>query len=93
MTPTPDTASYQDDVTAGPGGVMTADVGVITGDLTLRTTLGRDRRTAHVSVQYTGADEWYTLTGSPAPVPDSGLAAYHHRLLDRIRQGGAATAT
>ncbi|MEU5599144.1 hypothetical protein [Streptomyces sp. NPDC020298] len=93
MSDSPDTTCYQDDVHTGPGGAMTDDVGVITGGLTIRTTPGRDRHSAHVTVQYTGADEWYTLTGSPAPVPDGNLAAYHHNLLARIRQGGAATAT
>ncbi|MEU8975830.1 hypothetical protein AB0D11_42700 [Streptomyces monashensis] len=84
---------YVDAVTAGAGGVMTDDVGVITGHLTIRTVLGTDGRTAHVSVQYTGAEEWYTLTGSPAPVPDGDLASYHQCLLDRIRQGQAAEAS
>ncbi|WP_343236215.1 hypothetical protein [Streptomyces arenae] len=72
---------------------MTDEVGVITGQLTVYSTLGDDAHTAHVTVQYTGADEWYTLTGSPVPVPDGNLAAYHQRLLDRIRQGHATEAT
>ncbi|MBX7555387.1 hypothetical protein K1Y78_47730 [Streptomyces sp. tea 10] len=93
MTDSPRTISYQDQVTAGPGGVMTDNVGVITGELTVRTDLGADGRTARVRVQYTGAEEWYTLTGSPAPVPDGDLAAYHQGLLDRIRQGQAAEAS
>ncbi|MET9078451.1 hypothetical protein ABZX95_41445 [Streptomyces sp. NPDC004232] len=93
MTDSPRTISYQDQVTAGPGGVMTDDVGVITGELTVRTDLGADGCTARVRVQYTGAEEWYTLTGSPAPVPDGDLAAYHQGLLDRIRQGQAAEAS
>ncbi|MFI9256034.1 hypothetical protein [Streptomyces sp. NPDC053069] len=93
MSDDPNTAWYQDEVTAGPGGVMTDDVGVITGDLTVRTTPGPDGHTAHVTVQYTGADEWYTLTGSPTPIPDRCLAAYHRDLLGRIRRGQGATAT
>uniref|UniRef100_UPI0004C0CE54 hypothetical protein n=1 Tax=Streptomyces sp. NRRL F-5065 TaxID=1463855 RepID=UPI0004C0CE54 len=60
------------DVTAGPGGAMTDDVGVITGDLTLATTLRPDGQ-ADITVQYTGAEEWYTLTGSPVPLPPEGL--------------------
>ncbi|WP_325100276.1 hypothetical protein [Streptomyces broussonetiae] len=87
------TDRHVDAVMAGPGGVMTDQVGVITGDLTVRTVLGADRHTAHVTVQYTGAEEWYTLTGSPAPVPDEDLTAYHQNLLDRIRDGGATEAT
>jgi len=50
------------DVTAGPGGVMTDEVGVITGDLTLRTELNNG--TALLRVQYRDAEEWYTVTGS-----------------------------
>ncbi|MGW2866160.1 transposase [Streptomyces sp. NPDC001205] len=55
-------------VEAGPGGAMTDEVGVITGDLTLTTRLDDDGQ-AHFAVQYTQADEWYTLTGSPRPLP------------------------
>jgi hypothetical protein len=53
------------DITAGPGGVMTTEVGVITGDLTLRTSLS-DRGEVTVEVQYKGADEWYTVQGAKA---------------------------
>lgn len=72
---------------------MTGEAGVITGDLTLRTVLGDDAPSAHVSVQYTGAEECYTLTGSPVPVPAGQLTAHHRGLLDRIRNGQAAQAT
>ncbi|MFF7725036.1 hypothetical protein [Streptomyces sp. NPDC008001] len=68
---------------------MTDDVGVITGDLTVATAALPDGR-ARIDVQYTGAEEWYTLTGSPAAVPEDGLAALHERVLARIREGGAA---
>ncbi|MEH6377696.1 hypothetical protein V7793_25665 [Streptomyces sp. KLMMK] len=68
---------------------MTDDVGVITGDLTVATT-ALPGGWARVDVQYTGAEEWYTLTGSPAPVPPGGLAALHDQVLARIREGGAA---
>jgi len=67
VTGSPASNSYQDALTARPGGAMTDEVGIITGDLTVRTTLDDDRHCAHAAVQYTGADEWYTLTGSPAP--------------------------
>ncbi|MET9914909.1 hypothetical protein ABZZ74_51065 [Streptomyces sp. NPDC006476] len=93
MNTSPDTDTYTSTVTAGPGGAMTDEVGVITGDLTVTTTLTDDRHSVHVAVQYTGADEWYTLTGSPAPIPQGGLAAYHRDLLGRIRRGQGATAT
>ncbi|MFE9313102.1 hypothetical protein ACFYM5_36750, partial [Streptomyces sp. NPDC006706] len=63
-----------DEVKAGPGGAMTDEVGVITGELTVATSLLPDGRTS-TAIQYTEADEWYTLTGSPAPVPPEGMAA------------------
>lgn len=76
-------------VKAGPGGAMTDEVGVITGDVTLTSEAGPDG-TARVRIQYTGADEWYTLTGSPAPLPPETLAAFHERVVDAVRAGGAA---
>ncbi|MFJ9590118.1 hypothetical protein [Streptomyces acidicola] len=89
----PGSERYVDQVTAGPGGVMTDEVGVITGDLTVSTTLDDDGRTARVAVQYTGADESYTLTQSPTLKAPEELAAYHHDILDRIRRGDAARGT
>ncbi|MDK1349205.1 hypothetical protein QNO09_39485 [Streptomyces sp. 378] len=80
-----------DDVQAGPGGAMTDEVGVITGELTVASSLRPDRR-ADIAIQYTGADEWYTLTGSPTPLPPGGLTALHHDILDRIRHGNGAQA-
>ena len=53
------------DVTPGPGGVMTDEVGVVTGELTLRTELA-DGGTVTLRVQYKGADEWYTVQGATA---------------------------
>ena len=53
------------DITAGPGGVMTSEVGVITGDLTLRSELS-DSGDVTLKVQYKGADEWYTVQGAKA---------------------------
>ena len=55
-------------ITAGPGGVMTDEVGVITGDLTLRTEYADG--TVTVRVRYQDADEWYTVTGAEAPLAD-----------------------
>jgi hypothetical protein len=57
------------DITAGPGGVMTDEVGVVTGDLTLRTVLADGRLT--LQVQYKDADEWYGVTGATAPLTDA----------------------
>lgn len=76
-------------VTAGPGGVMTDEVGVITGDVTL-TTEPAPGGTVQVRIQYTGAEEWYTVTGSPTPHPADGLAVFHERVVDAVKAGGAA---
>ncbi|MCX4775590.1 hypothetical protein [Streptomyces sp. NBC_01264] len=76
-------------VKAGPGGAMTDEVGVITGDVSVTTQAGPDG-TAQVRIQYTGADESYTLAGSPVPLPPGGLAAFHERVLDAVTAGGAA---
>jgi hypothetical protein len=57
------------DITAGPGGVMTDEVGVVTGDLTVRTEVD-DARNVVVEVQYKDADEWYAVTGAKARVAD-----------------------
>ncbi|MFI5706062.1 hypothetical protein ACIA78_39240 [Streptomyces xanthochromogenes] len=54
--PTPEPTICDDQVAAGPGGTMTDGVGIITGDLTVRTTRQADHRVA-VAVQYTAADE------------------------------------
>jgi hypothetical protein len=72
-----DMDSRTTDITAGPGGVMTDEVGVVTGDLTLRTELSRDGDVT-VRVQYKGADEWYTVQGAKAHLKDKAdLDAVH----------------
>ncbi|MBZ6142502.1 hypothetical protein [Streptomyces olivaceus] len=79
------------EVKAGRGGAMTDEVGVVTGDLTVATA-ARNDGLADITLQYTGAEEWYTLTGSPADVPAEGLQHLHHTVLDKIRSGGEARA-
>ncbi|MFI5664437.1 hypothetical protein [Streptomyces sp. NPDC051684] len=80
---------FEDQVKAGPGGAMTDEVGVITGDLTVAT-IREAADAARIAVQYTGADEWYTLTGSPATVPPDGLSALHTEVLRSVERGGGA---
>ncbi|MGW1169114.1 hypothetical protein [Streptomyces sp. NPDC002550] len=84
-------APLVDTVEAGPGGAMTDEVGVITGELTVATTQLADGR-AQIAIQYTGAEEWYTLTGSPTPLPSGELKALHLDVLERVRRGGGAEA-
>lgn len=89
----PSIDQYVDQVTAGPGGVLTYEAGVLTGTLTVATILQAQGRTVRVVLQQSGGDTWYTLAGSPAPIPAGGLAAYHRDLLGRIRRGGGTRAT
>jgi len=74
------------DITAGPGGVMTDEAGVITGALTLRTELSSGGEVA-VKVQYKDAAEWYQVQGATAHLTTAGdLDAVHQiavALLDR----------
>ncbi|MGN5381780.1 hypothetical protein BIV25_35295 [Streptomyces sp. MUSC 14] len=93
MNQPPSINSYVDRVTAGPGGALTDEAGVLTGDLTVATILRSDGHSARVAVQPLGSDNWYTLSGSPAPVPTGQLAAYHRDLLGRIRRGGGTRAS
>jgi len=78
--------SRRTDITAGPGGVMTDEVGVVTGRLTVRTDLDADL-TVTVHVQYKDAEEWYAVTGARTTLHDpADLDAVHAvtvALLDR----------
>ena len=58
------------DITPGPGGVMTDEVGVVTGELTVRTEAD-DKLAVTVRVQYKDAAEWYTVTGARATLTDA----------------------
>jgi hypothetical protein len=73
--PAPD-QSRTTDIVPGPGGVMTDEAGVVTGDLTLRSEIsGGD---VVLRVQYKDADEWYAVTGGKAPLDDpAALDAVH----------------
>jgi hypothetical protein len=58
------------DFTAKPGGIMTDEVGVITGEVTLATEVDDTGGVVH-RVQYKDADEWYTVTDdSPKTIRD-----------------------
>jgi hypothetical protein len=62
------TMSRTTDITPGPGGVMTDEVGVVTGPLTLRTEVSG--REVTLRVQYKDAEEWYAVTGGRATLRD-----------------------
>jgi hypothetical protein len=79
-------AEYSSPFAAGPGGVMTDEVGVITGDLELRTILDADG-TLRAEVRYEGADEWYGLTGGRCELADPrDHEAVHCLLLDVLNR-------
>ena len=71
--------SKTSDLVAGPGGVMTDEVGVITGDLTLRSELEGDKLALHV--QYKDADEWYTVTGGTGTLKDQADLETVHKIV------------
>jgi hypothetical protein len=74
--PAPEAPALTTDITAGPGGVMTDEVGVITGELTLRTEFADGKIV--VRVQYKDAEEWYVVTGGKAELKDpADVAAVH----------------
>lgn len=56
-------------ITSTTGGVMCREVGAITGELEISTR--RVEEGLEASVRYAGADEWYTVEGSPLPLGDS----------------------
>jgi hypothetical protein len=66
------------DIVPGPGGVMTDEVGVVTGDLTLRTELAGTELT--LRVQYKDAEEWYAVTGGKATLADPADLDAVHRI-------------
>ncbi|MET9293928.1 hypothetical protein [Streptomyces sp. NPDC003077] len=78
-------------VIAGAGGVATDEVGLINGDVTVHTTWTEGQ--AHLAVQYTGAQDWFTLRGSPVPAASEAESrALHQATVDAVRAGGGATA-
>lgn len=78
-------------IISGPGGVTTSEVGPISGDLTIHTTWVDGE--ARLTVQYTGALDWYTLDGSPVPAADETTArAIHQATVNAVKAGGGARA-
>jgi hypothetical protein len=72
------------DIIAPAGGVMTDEVGAVTGELTLATEVVGDREVI-LKVQYKGADEWYRVTDATIKVDDPAkLAEAEQQLLNRF---------
>ena len=74
------------------GGVMTKEAGAVTGDLEIATRAEGDA--LEVSVRYAGAEEWYTVEGSPisladkAPPSPNELSELHQRVLTHLSSPG-----
>lgn len=61
-------------ITSTTGGVMTEEVGAVTGELEVAT---RPRSgTIEVAVRYAGADEWYAVDGSPIAINNADELSY-----------------
>lgn len=74
------------------GGVMTEEVGAVTGDLEVAT---RPRAEGiEVAVRYAGADEWYTVDGGPIKLDNvsglspSELRELHERVVRHLTTPG-----
>ncbi|SDC87981.1 hypothetical protein [Actinokineospora iranica] len=81
-------SEFSSPFSAGPG-VMTEEVGVITGELELRSVSSGDG-VVTVKVRYAGADEWYRLRGGQCKLADDADHAAVHSLLVGVlnRPGG-----
>ncbi|MGH3759547.1 hypothetical protein [Actinophytocola sp.] len=73
-------SAYNTPLVAGQGGVLTEEVGVVTGDLELRTTVD-SAGVVTAKVRYAGADEWYRLRGGVCKLVDTRDHAAVHSLL------------
>ena len=74
--------------TSTAGGVMTEEAGAVTGDLELLTRPS-DEGTLEILVRYAGADEWYTVTGSPVAAGGGDHRALHKAVLARLTTPGS----
>lgn len=68
---------------ATPDGVMTNEVGVVSGDLELCTTCSDDGSLS-LDIRYAEAAEWYTLMGQDYRLHDQRDAATVHQVLVNV---------
>ncbi|HEV7647569.1 MAG TPA: hypothetical protein VGP26_05350 [Actinophytocola sp.] len=73
-------SAFNSPLVAGQGGVMTEEVGAVTGDLELRTTVDSSG-VVTAKVRYAGADEWYRVRGGLCRLADARDHAAVHSLL------------
>ncbi|MEO3975010.1 hypothetical protein [Streptomyces sp. CAU 1734] len=77
-------------VYSGSGGVLTVEVGILSGDLTVHTTWAAGE--ARVAVQYSGASDWFTMAGSPTPCrSEEDSRTLHQAVVQAVEDGGGAT--
>jgi hypothetical protein len=79
---TSDAVRTSDIVNRG-GGVMTDEVGVVTGELTLRSELVADGA-VNQTVQYKDAEEWYRVTGGTCTLADPADLDAVHQLVTNL---------
>lgn len=66
------------------GGVMTEEAGAITGELEAATR--SEKGSAEVKIRYAGAEEWYTVEGSPLePRESEDPVTLHERVVDHLK--------
>jgi hypothetical protein len=75
----------------GPGGVLTDEAGVVTGDLILHTDVATDGR-ALLSIREAAADDWYTVTGGYYQLDDLSRAEDLHTAAVALLSTGGADA-
>lgn len=82
MTDAPLSATF----TAPAGGIMTDEVGVITGEVELVSKIAQDNQ-AVATVRYAGALDWYTITDSAVLLgsPDE-LPTFHEDAVQKYKQ-------
>jgi phosphoribosylaminoimidazole (AIR) synthetase len=75
------------------GGVMTKEVGAVTGELEVATRYYR-AEDLEVAARYSGAEEWYTVEGRPiepgdaSHLPTSGLHEVHENVVRHLTTPG-----
>jgi len=70
---------------ATPDGVMTNEVGILTGELELHTTCSPDG-TLRLAIRYVGAGEWYTIHGHDYRLHDPRDHSVIHHLRVNVLQ-------
>lgn len=70
--------------------MLTVEAGCVTGDLTVHTTWADNE--ARVAVQYSGASDWFTMSGSPVPcASEEESRDLHDAVVAAVREGNGAT--